>query len=291
MRGNPPVRGPEWSTTELVEGHRVGVTVAGAGTGAPMLLLHGIGRDRRDWSEVLPAFAVDRRVIAIDLEGFGESEPWSDQVTLATMTWVVRRTLIALGVEVPVVVVANSMGGAVALRLHADDPGAVSVLVLASPAGFAADAALGLRLMGVPGLGPLLLKFSPIAARVQVRSLFADRAFATRLLIAEAVERIRRREQRRVYFQVVRDLGSWRGVRAEWRAEVLRSLAAAGTPTLVLWGERDAVLPVEQLTAAALALPHARTRILQGVGHVPQIENPGGFVDEVASFLDEEGVR
>ena len=284
MRAQPVDRGLQWRTKRTVDGHRVGVTIAG--TGAPMLLLHGIGRDRRDWSEVLTPLAARWRVIAIDLEGFGDSEAWSRRVTLASMTRMVRRTLAALGVSGPVVVVANSMGGAVALRLHADDPDAVSALVLASSAGFASGATVGLRLMAIHGIGPTLLAFRSVAARIQVRVLFADRAFATRRLVAEAVERLRRRTTRRAYFQVVHDLGGWRGVRPGWRAEVLRSLAASVTPTLVLWGERDRVLPVKQLAAAAEALPHARTRVLPGVGHVPQIEDPGGFVREVTSFLD-----
>ena len=283
-------RSARWRTVQAVDGHRVGVTEAGSGE--PLLLLHGIGRDRRDWSEVLPALAARRRVIAIDLEGFGDSEPWSDRVTLASMTEAVRRTLVALGVTVPVVVVANSMGGAVALRLHADDPRAVSALVLASSAGFAAGATLGLRLMAVHGLGPTLLSFRSIAARAQVRILFADRAFATRRLVREAGERVRNRGTRRAYFQVVHDLGGWRGVRSAWRVEVLRALTAAATPTLVLWGERDRVLPVRQLAAAAAALPHARTRVLAGVGHASQIEDPVGFVREVDRFLaDLPGAR
>lgn len=286
MHAIPTERGPEWRTTRIVDGHRVGVTVAG--TGAPLVLLHGIGRDRRDWSEVLPALAARWRVLAIDLEGFGDSEAWSGRVTLATMTWMVRRTLLALGVTVPAVVVANSMGGAVALQLHADAPQSVAALVLASPAGFAAGAALGLRLMALHGIGPALLSFRSIAARVQVRILFADRRFATHRLVAEAAERIGSRDSRRAYFQVVHDLGRWRGVRPEWRRDVLRSLAESRTPTLVLWGERDAVLPVRQLDAAAAALPHARTRALAGVGHASQLEDPAGFVREVASFLDDE---
>lgn len=286
MRAGPMERGPEWRTTELVDGHRVGVTISG--TGAPLLLLHGVGRDRRDWSEVVPLLAADRRVIAIDLEGSGDSEAWSSRVTLGSMTAVVRRTLAALGVAGPVAVVANSMGGAVALRLHADAPRAVSALVLASSAGFASGGAFGLRLMAVRGIGPALLRFRAIAARTQVRILFADKAFATRLLVTEAVERLRRRDKRRAYFQVVHELGGLLGVRRRWRAEVLRPLAEARTPTLVLWGERDAVLSARQLQAAAVALPHARTRTLAGVGHAAQIEDPAGFVREVTAFLGDQ---
>ena len=286
MRAALPDRSPEWRTTRLVDGHRVGVTVVG--TGAPLVLLHGVGRDRLDWSEVVPALATGRRVIAIDLEGCGDSEVWSDRVTLRSMTEMVRRTLAALGVDGPVVAVANSMGGAVAMRLHADDPDALSGLVLASSAGFAAGATLGLRLMAVPGVGPVLLRFRPIAARLQVRILFADKAFATRRLVEEAAERIRRRDTRRAYFQIVRELGGWLGVRRGWREEALRPLAEARTPTLVLWGERDAVLPVRQVRAAAAALPHARIRTLPGVGHAAQLEDPGGFVREVEAFLRDD---
>ncbi|WP_147392100.1 alpha/beta fold hydrolase [Amnibacterium setariae] len=286
MRAAMSERGPEWRATRLVDGHRVGVTVAG--NGDPLLLLHGVGRDRRDWSEVVPALAADRRVIAIDLEGCGDSEAWSERVTLRSMTEVVRRTLAALGVREPVVAVANSMGGAVALRLHADDPAAVSALVLSSSPGFASGGTIGLRLMAVHGVGPALLAFRRVAARIQTRMLFADKAFATRRLIAEGLERVSRRDKRRAYFQVVHELGGWLGVRRRWRAEALRPLVERRTPTLVLWGERDAVLPVKQLRAAAAALPHARTRTLPGVGHAAQIEDPAGFVREVESFLREQ---
>ena len=86
----------------------------------------------------------------------------------------VRHTLTALGETRPVVVVGNSMGGAVALRLHADDPAAVAALVLASPAGFGAEATAGLRLMAVPALGPALLTIRRPAARIQTRSLFGE---------------------------------------------------------------------------------------------------------------------
>ena len=123
---------------------------------------------------------------------------------------------------------------------------------------------------------------------MQVRTLFADKAFATRRLVGEGIERLRLHSSRRTYFQVVHDLGRFRGVRPEWRARSLQALAAARTPTIVLWGERDAVLPVRQLTAARAALPRARTRVLPGVGHMAQIEDPEGFLREVRAFLRDE---
>ena len=285
MWGRTIERDPSWRSVQQIDGHQVGVTVAGDGD--PLVLLHGIGRDRLDWSAVLADLAERWRVYALDIEGFGASAAWGERVTLRSMARMVRATLDGLGEMRPVVAVGNSMGGAVALQLHADDPAGIAALVLASPAGFGADANTGLRLMTVPALGPALLALHGPMSRLQVRSMFTDPSLATRALAAETAERLRRPEARRRYLEVVHDLGAWQGVRPEWRAEVLRELAKAGTPTLVLWGERDAVLPHAHLAAAAEALPHATTKSLPGIGHTPQLEDPSGFVAEVAAFLDE----
>lgn len=266
-----------------VDGRRVGIEVRGAGE--PLVLLHGIGRDRQDWAAVVPALAAHFTVYALDLEGFGESEPWGERLSLASIAAMVRRTLVVLGERRPVRLVGNSMGGAVALRMTADDPASVAALVLVASAGFGRDAAFTLRLMTVPVLGPMLLRLDRVAATVQVRSLFADRRFVTRELIAASAERMRRPGARRRYLDVIRDLGAWSGVRTEWRQEVLTALAAAGIPTLVLWGERDVVLPSRHLEEAAARLPEAILRTLPGLGHAPQMEDPEGFVTAVLEFL------
>jgi pimeloyl-ACP methyl ester carboxylesterase len=271
-----------------VEGHPVGLTVQGSGD--PVVLLHGIGRDRTDWFKVAPGLAERHTVYAIDIEAFGESAAWGERITLGSMAHMVRRTLEVVGEHRPVVLVGNSMGGAVALRMHADDPGAVRALVLVSPAGFGADAALGLRLMTVPVLGEVLQRGHMIAATMQVRALFADAALATRELAEASARRMRRPGARRHYLQVIRDLGAWSGVRPEWRQEVLQALAAAGTPTLVLWGDRDVVLPHRHLDAVSATLPHAVPVSLPGLGHAPQLEDPDGFLALVGAFLNGPGL-
>jgi pimeloyl-ACP methyl ester carboxylesterase len=267
-----------------VDGHRVGLVTAGSGE--PLVLLHGIGRDHGDWDAVLPALAQHHTVYAIDVEGFGESEAWGSRVTLASMARMVRRTLVALGETRPVRIVGNSMGGAVALRMLADDPAAVCCLVLISPAGFGPDAALGLRLMTLPGLGPLLLRFSVTAAYLRLQErVGGPTALAAAELARRAARRMHRLDARRWYLDVIHDLGRWRGIREEWRREVIAALAAAATPTLVLWGERDSVLPHAHLASAAAALPHAVTRSLPGLGHSPQLEAPEVTASMILEFL------
>jgi pimeloyl-ACP methyl ester carboxylesterase len=267
-----------------VDGHRVGLTVEG--DGPPLVLLHGIGRDRTDWTPVVPALADRFTVYAFDIEGFGESDPWGERVSLRSMAAMVRRTLQSLGETRPVRAAGNSMGGAVALRMLADDPSAVAALVLISPAGFGSEAAFGLRLLTVPALGPLLLRFSITAAWLQVRSLVFDRNLATRELTFASARRMRRPGARRRYLDVIHDLGAWGGIRPEWRREVVEALGEAGTPTLVLWGERDVVLPHAHLAAAAESVPHAVTRSLPDLGHSPQLEAPERIAAMITEFLE-----
>ncbi|MDQ1531714.1 MAG: hypothetical protein QOE37_1819 [Microbacteriaceae bacterium] len=284
MRGTVRRSSPSLPVVE-VDGHRVGLTVQGQGE--PLLLLHGIGRDRTDWSGVVPALAARFTVYALDVEGFGQSEPWEDRVSLRSMARMARRTLESVGETRPVRVAGNSMGGAVALRMLADDPERIAALVLISPAGFGKEASLALRLMTVPVLGPLLLRFSITAAWLEVRSLLVDRTFVTRELMLAAARRMRSPDARRRYLQVIHDLGAWSGVRPEWRREVIQALATASTPTLVLWGERDVVLPHAHLAAAAAALPHAITRSLPDLGHGPHIEAPDRIAALITEFFDQ----
>ncbi len=270
-----------------VEGHRVGITTTG--DGPPVVLLHGIGRDRGDWRRVAPILAERFTVHALDIEGFGESEPWGESVTLASMSRVVRATLAAVGEHRPVRIVGNSMGGAVALRVAADDPSVVERLVLISPAGFGREAMLGLRLLTVPVLGPALLALDASPVSLGLRALLVDHEQTARELAAANALRLRRREMRRQYLQVVHDLGAWGGIREDWRREVLEALAGTGLPTLVLWGDRDTVLPYAHLDAVQEAVPHAETVPLPGLGHMPQLEQPERIARLLTDFLAPAG--
>lgn len=289
MSEHPPVstvEGPSAgavSAEGIVDGHRVGVTVQGAGE--PVVLLHGIGRDRADWNGVLPVLARSFRVIAVDVEGFGESPAWGTTVTLASMARMVRTTVRSLGEHRPLRLVGNSMGGAVALRMVADDPEAFAGLVLLSPAGFGRDASIGLRLLTAPLVGPALLRASSTEASRRLSAVLDRSDPALAALAAAASRRLRAGEARRAYLQVVHDLGAWRGIHQAWRDDVLAALADSGVPTLVLWGDRDTVLPHAHLASVVQSVPHAVARSLPGVGHMPQLEDPERTAEEISAWF------
>ena len=271
----------ERAATIEVDGHRVGLTAAGEGP--PLVLLHGLGRDREDWRAVQPVLAERFTTYAVDLEGFGDSEAWDGPVSLASMARTVRRTLAAAGERRPLRLVGNSMGGAVALRMTADDPGAIAGLVLISPAGFGREAVFTLRLLTVPVVGSALLALDSSRAALRLRALRPDPSEPGRERATASSLRLRRAAMRRQYIQVIHDLGGWSGIHEAWRAEVLQALAAAGTPTLVLWGDRDTVLPYAHLASVQAAVPHALVEPLPGLGHMPQLEQP----ERIARLIDE----
>ncbi|MFG1635110.1 alpha/beta fold hydrolase [Pseudonocardia alni] len=273
-----------------VGGTRIRVRESGDPAGEPVLLLHGIGRSLEDW-DPQHEFLSRYRVVALDLAGFGHSDRVPGPATLEKLADTALATLDALGETRPAHVMGNSLGGAVALLISTRHPERVVSLVLADPAGFGAEVTPALRVIGVPLLGRFLLgHLDATAARRSERSLFVDGSLVTDERVARAVEIARRPEFARTFAEVAAELGTVRGVRPGWRRALLDAFARAPKPTLVVWGERDLILPAAQLRAAG-RLPQVTTHVFGRVGHMPQIEVPGAFATLACDHLARAGRR
>lgn len=269
-----------------VRGARIRVRRSGDPGAPPVLLLHGIGRSLEDWDPQHDRLAGDHRVISVDLPGFGLSEPLPGRVTLAALTEGVAATVDALGERRPVHVMGNSLGGAVALRMLATAPARIATLTLVNSAGFGKEVALALRILAVPGIGtPLLRRIDARSAYRIERSLFHDRAHVTPERVERALRVAARPHHARVFLQTARELGTLRGIRTPWRRTLLEQVAAHRRPTMIVWGERDLILPATHLTAARAAFPHARTHLFPATGHMPQIERADEFAALARQFL------
>jgi len=273
--------------TELtVRGARIRVRQSGDPAHPPVLLLHGIGRSLEDWDPQHDRLADGYRVTSVDLPGFGLSEPMPGRVTLAGLAEGVAATVDALGEDRPVHVMGNSLGGAVAMRLLVDRPERIATLTLVNSAGFGREVTLALRILAVPGLGkPLLRRIDARSAYRIERSLFHDRAHVTKERVEFALRVAARPHNARVYLETARELGTLRGVRAPWRQTLLGQVAAHPRPALVVWGERDLILPATHLAAARRTFPHAATHLFPDTGHMPQIERADEFAGLARQFL------
>jgi pimeloyl-ACP methyl ester carboxylesterase len=267
------------------DGARIRCHETGDESAPPVVLLHGIGRSLEDWAPQHELLA-GHRVISIDMPGFGLSQRTPRSTTLASLADGTRATLDALGETRPVHLMGNSLGGAVAMQMVADDPARVRTLTLVNSAGFGKEVTYALRMLAVPGLGRQLL--SRIDARTAPRlerTVFAEKAMVTPERVAMAVRLARQPDFAATYLEIARALGGLRGIAPHWRTALLPRVARHAKPTLLVWGERDRILPATHLAAARAAFPDARWHLFPGTGHMPQIERPAEFANLVRPLL------
>jgi pimeloyl-ACP methyl ester carboxylesterase len=269
-----------------VDSRRVRIRITGGLDNPPVLLLHGIGRSLEDWAPQHPRLSAAYRAISLDIPGFGFSSRPAQPITLPVLTRAVAESLDSIGEHRPLHVMGNSLGGALALQLLALQPERVASLVLVNSAAFGAEVTALLRLLSIPVLGRLATpRTTRAAAHLTERLIFADRALASKERIDHALAIAAQPGSGAAMYETVRALVTPRGIRSSWRAELLRAATQHRRPTLLVWGDRDRILPVRHLETAKAYLPHAQTHLFSGTGHMPQIERSSDFAELVLAFL------
>ncbi|RII86424.1 alpha/beta fold hydrolase, partial [Clavibacter californiensis] len=209
-----PLRAPGTAMLD-VGGRRARHRVTGSGD--PLLLLHGIGRSLEDWDEQHDRLSDGHELHSLDLPGFGWSDPVAGATTLESLADALPVYLDAAGVAVPVTVVGNSLGGAVAMTLATRHPDRVRALVLADSAGFGRQVTVGLRMLAVDPLATLLMRPTPGNSRRSTRTIFHDPALTTDARVRHAQELSARPTHAAAMLEIARDLGTVRGVSSRWR--------------------------------------------------------------------------
>lgn len=255
----------------------------------PVVMIHGVGGWAENWREVMgPIARTGRRAIAVDLPGFGESEPAGRVSYFGARDAFYPRFMTALLDELGITtahLVGSSMGGAVAYMTAVTVPSRTRSLVLVASGGLGADIALFLRLATLPGVTALARLFGrPAHGRAVLRTCFFDPARIPEALYAEAEH-----YGFRSYPEFVRALRSGvtlRGVRADLRRHWVAQAGRYRGPVLVVWGREDAVLPIGHLDAAKELFPQAEVQVLERCGHLPMIERTDEYMAALAPFLD-----
>jgi pimeloyl-ACP methyl ester carboxylesterase len=261
------------------------VEVGEARSTPPVVLLHGLNNSARSWAQVAPFLATDRRVLMPDLPGHGESERPDASYELAWYAHIMARWLESLGLE-HADIVGHSFGGGIAQMLLLERPHRVRRLVLVAAGGLGTGVGLWLRLASLPRLVELLGQpFMALGTRLALRSA---RAGVTRADIAELSRLNSTAGSARVFARSVRDVIDWRGQRRMFiqRAREIEQLP----PVLVLWGDRDSLIPIEQGRAFAALLEGAVFVTFEGCGHYLHNERPEAFARAVRRFLDDPTV-
>jgi pimeloyl-ACP methyl ester carboxylesterase len=252
-----------------------------AGTGRPVLLVHGIAASLVDWHWNIPALAEHFAVTAVDLPGFGDSDIPRRGFALADAMPFLDAFLDALQIG-EVQLVGNSMGGLICGHYAIRRPARVERLLMIDPAGLARDISIHFRLLSVPLLGEWALRPNPNISKVAARGLFYDPTRAPAVWLVDK-GRDRGPRARDFLLQSLRSGTNLFGLRQE--IVMLDGLRKLHIPTFVMWGEHDHVVPLRHLELVKAHLPNARVHVFPTAGHVPMVERPEEFNPLAVEFL------
>lgn len=255
------------------------------GSGPPAVLIHGIGASLEFWQWTTPALRERYTTIALDFPGFGLSDP----IPAATTPEGAAAATLAFmdAVEVPrAVIIGSSLGGAIATFAAGTAPERAAALVLAAPAGYGTGLSTTMRLMTVRWVGEGFLALTRRFPRLGLREAFADQRRIPDALVEVTRRNAARSVTAETFLDTLRASVTLRGVRPEIVEQTRAVAARIAAPTLVVWGTGDRVVPMDQADIVVRAIPNARAHIMQGMGHVPFIEDAGAFNTALSAFLD-----
>lgn len=271
-------------TQELdVGGHRIRCVDLGTGR-IPVVLLHGTASPLEMWGHAVPALAERYRVIALDMVGFGYLSPPQVPLTPTLMAEAVRQTLEVLEAGTAHLV-GLSLGGAVALRLALDQPGEVATLTLIGSAALGNGAQPLFRLLSLPVIGELLSRPSRAGTRYLLRQCFADGGLVNDALLDFSYSLARMPGSRQSLLSAVRSLGIFGRLHRRVKQAFGERLHELQVPTLLVWGEDDRILPARHARRADERIPDSELHVLQGCGHLVQLERADGFNTLLLQFL------
>jgi pimeloyl-ACP methyl ester carboxylesterase len=252
-----------------------------SGAGDPIVLVHGLATTRAIWRHVVPRLERRRRVLAVDVPGFGQSPPAGPGFSLDAVARALERGLPPEVAEGRYDLVGHSMGGAVALALALRRPDAVRALVLVSPGGLQPLPAPVAQLSAL--VGERLIALRRVAAPLAVSR------WGRRLLLVGGSVDGARFSPGEVRAMVHASEGASRvreALAAVARADLRDAAAALPVPLGVLRGERDPVVRASVVHALAQRRAGVLARTIPMTGHIPMMERPEAFARALDGMLE-----
>ena len=249
----------------------------------PLLLLHGTSASLHTWDGWAQALTERRRVIRVDLPGFGLTGAFPDgNYRMLHYTAFISGLLDALGVQ-QVVLAGNSLGGQIAWETALAYPQRVSKLILVDAAGFALNSTsvpIGFQLARMPALATVLSKVLPRPMiESSLRNVYGNPERVTPPLVERYYELSLREGNRAALIQ-----------RFSQRDDPTLNperISQLSVPTLILWGARDRLIPPANARLFNAAIKDSQLQMFEMLGHVPQEEDPAGTAAAVEAFLSQ----
>jgi pimeloyl-ACP methyl ester carboxylesterase len=256
------------------------------GSGSPLVLLHGIGGSLEAWHRNIPALSAGYEVVALELPGCGRTSapPVYPTDTLGMFAQFVGAELDQLDLT-RTVMVGSSLGGAVAIEYALRFPQRVDALILVSSAGMSTDIGWPLRFLAIPGLGEWLSRPSRVTSERSLRGIVADPEVITDDEIDTAHQLAQLPGAQHAFLSMLRVYCSFFGLRRSEIKRIVNGLSRIDAPVLLIWGDRDVIVPVDSMQTALRHLRQAQAAILPGAGHLPYVEQPEAFNRLLLDFV------
>ena len=246
---------------------RIGIDEAGGGEGLPIIFLHGVGSDKRVWAPQLAHFGRQRRVLAFDYPGYGESE-FVERASRDDYADTMVAAMDALSIE-RAHVCGLSLGGVIAIAMHAAAPARCASLIIADSFALHPDG------HGIHDRSVAASRTMDMRALAEARSGFLLGSTASEALRAEVIDTM-----------AGIDPFAYRlGVEAVWLADQRERASAIDVPTLILVGDEDIITPPALSDELGALIRGSRVEIINAAGHLSNAEQPEIFNETVDRFL------
>ena len=246
----------------------------------PLLLIHGTSSSLRTWDGVTAQLKNQYRIIRFDLPGFGLTgpNPNRDYSTLY-YNQVIDSLLTALHVS-RVIIVGNSLGGAIATQYAIYQPGKVRGLVLVDAAGLPpakkTSGAIGFKLAQMPVINRLLTIITPrVLVKKSLQDAYGDTEKVTDSLTNQYFDMLTREGNRKALAERMRQ---------GWQEKNSNFLLNVQAPTLIVWGSKDRLIPVENAALFQQKIKNTQVHIWDNLGHVPMEEDPVAFSEVLRNW-------
>ncbi len=252
----------------------------------PVVFVHGLGGQWQNWLENLPRTALERRAIALDLPGFGLTPMPSESISIPGYGRFVDAFTNRLGLD-EVALVGNSMGGYIAAEVAIQFPQRVSRLVLVSAAGVSSADAIRAPILTAGRAATALTAYGSARQRE-----LAARPIARHVTLAMVARHPRLLKPDFAYEGFYKGAGKpgfHDALRASLDYDFRHRLPEVRVPTVIVWGEKDAIIPARDANEFERLISDSRKVVMRDTGHVPMAERPKAFNDVVLGFLDETG--
>lgn len=247
----------------------------------PIILIHGTGSSLHTFNDWVSRLKVNYSVIRMDIPGHGLTGPFPNRdYSIEAYVKFLKHFLDKKGID-KCIIGGNSLGGHIAWQFTATHPDRVKKLVLIDAAGYPNESKstpLAFQIAKIPLIKNMFTFITPKAvARKSVENVYADKSKVTTDLAMRYFELTLRPGNRQAFVDRLSE---------ENNPASYHLISNISQPTLILWGDQDLLIPIENAKLFQKDIPNNTLVILNNTGHVPMEENPSESLEAVISFLE-----